>query len=130
MNAAQQAAHDAARLFRLTTVDGLPDAERVRRIAADVLASGRRARFAIAAGLVRLLKRDAARRVAEVDSAAPLDADTRAAIEIALIRRYKHAMAATFLVDPALIGGVRVSAAGEVYDDSIRARLHALETPA
>lgn len=130
MNAVRQAAHDAARLFRLSTVNGLPDVGRVRRIVADLLASGRRGRFAIAEAFLRLLKRDFAGRMAEVDSATPLDADTRADIEAGLARRYQRAMATTFLIDPTLIGGIRIAVGSDLYDDSIKARLSALETPA
>ena len=130
MNGVRRAAHDAARLFRLTMVDGLPDVGRVRRVVTDLLASGRRGRFAIAEAFLRLLKRDFAGRLAEVDSATPLEADTRAAIEAGLARRYKRTMATTFVVDPTLIGGIRIAAGSDLYDDSIKARLSALETPA
>jgi F-type H+-transporting ATPase subunit delta len=112
-------------------VNGLPDVGRVRSIVGDLfLASGRRGRLAVAAAFVRLLKRDFAGRMAEVDSAAPLDAETRADIEAGLAHRYKRAIATTFVVDPSLIGGIRIAAGSDVYDDSIKARLFALETAA
>lgn len=130
MNPVRQAARDAARLFRLTEVDGLPDVGRVRSVVTDVLASGRRGRFAVIEAFLHLLKRDFAGRMAEVDSAAPLDADTRADIEAGLARRYHRAIATTFVVDPTLIGGIRIAAASDVYDDSIKARLSAMETAA
>jgi len=108
-----------------------------RRVAA-ILADGRDTatrlpaahRLAVAAAFVRLLKRDFAGRMAEVDSAAPLDAETRADIEAGLAHRYKRAIATTFVVDPSLIGGIRIAAGSDVYDDSIKARLSALETAA
>jgi ATP synthase F1 delta subunit len=130
MKVDRQEARDAARLFRLSLVDGKPDIGLVRQIVSELLASGRRSRFAIVDSFMRLLKRDFAARMAEVDSAAPLDDDTRAAIEAGLARRFKRAIAITFCVNPALIGGVRITAASEVYDDSVRGRLAALEMPA
>jgi len=130
MKAERQAAHDAARLFRLCLVDGKPDIDRVRQIVSELLASGRRSRFAIVDSFRRLLKRDFAARMAEVDSAAPLDDETRAAIEAGLARRFKRSIATTFSVNPALIGGVRITTASEVYDDSVKARLSALEMSA
>ena len=130
MTTSRQAGRDAVRLFRLSTVNGLPDIGRVRSIVGDLLASGRRGRFAVAAAFVRLLKRDFTGRMAEVDSATPLDAATRAEIEAGLAHRYKRAIATTFVVDPSLIGGIRIAAASDVYDDSIKARLSALETAA
>jgi F-type H+-transporting ATPase subunit delta len=130
MNAVRLAARDAARLFRLSLVDGSPDVGRVRRIIADLLASGRRGRLAVAAAFVRLLKRDFAGRMAEVDSAAPLDAETRGTIEAGLARRYKRTIATNFVVNPALIGGIRITAGSDVYDDTVRAHLAALEISA
>jgi F-type H+-transporting ATPase subunit delta len=130
MNVVRQAARDATRLFRLCLVDGRPDVGRVRTTVTDLLASGRRGRFAVAEAFLRLLKRDFAGRMAEIDSAVPLDDDTRATIETNLARRYKHPIATTYVVDRSLIGGIRIAAAGDVYDDSIKARLSALETPA
>ena len=128
MKVDRQEARDAARLFRLSLVDGKPDIGLVRQIVSELLASGRRSRFAIVDSFMRLLKRDFAARMAEVDSAAPLDDGTRAVIEAGLARRFKHAIATTFLVHPALIGGIRIHTASELYDDSIKARLSALET--
>jgi F-type H+-transporting ATPase subunit delta len=130
MNAVRRATRDAARLFRLSKVNGLPDIGLVRRIVTDLLGSGRRGRFAIVEAFLRLLKRDFAGRMAEVDSATQLDVDTRATIEAGLARRYRRAMATTFVIDPTLIGGIRISAGSDLYDDSIKARLSALETPA
>ena len=125
-----QAARDAVRLFRLSLVDGTPDVGRVRQIVNDLVASKRRRRLAVVDGFMRLLKRDFAARMAEVESAAPLDDSTRATIETGLARRFKRAIATTFAVDPTLIGGVRITTASEVYDDSVKARLSALETSA
>ena len=127
MTAVRQAARDAGRLWRLCLVDGSPDAGRVRRIVDELCASGRKSRLAVLAGFVRLLKRDRDRRTAEVDSAVPLDAATRAAVEDSLARRFGRAMTTTFAVDPGLIAGVRLKAGGELFDDTVRARLAALE---
>jgi F-type H+-transporting ATPase subunit delta len=127
MTALRQAARDARRLWRLCLVDGSPDAGRVRQVVEQVIASGRKRRLAVLAGFLRLLKRDTDQRTAEVDSAAPLDAPTRAAVEDGLSRRFGRAMATTFVVDPSLIAGLRLKAAGELFDDTVRARLAALE---
>jgi hypothetical protein len=127
MTDVRRAARDAGRLWRLCLVDGSPDASRVRRIADELCASGRKDRLAVLAGFLRLLKRDRDRRTAEVDSAVPLDPATRAAVEDGLARRFGRTMTTTFVVDPALIAGVRFKAAGELFDDTVRARLAALE---
>ena len=75
---------------------------------------------------LRLVKLDRARHAARVASAAPLDAGLRGAVGAALARRYGPALATTFVVDPALIGGLRVQVGSDVYDGSIRGGLDAL----
>jgi len=127
MNPAHQAARDAGKLWRLCLVDGSPDPDRVRRVVDQVVASGRHSRLSVLAGLLRLVKRDLDGRTAKIDSAAPLDEATRTAVEQGLARHFGRAMATTFAVDPALIAGIRLKAAGELFDDTVRARLAALE---
>jgi F-type H+-transporting ATPase subunit delta len=82
---------------------------------------------AVLAHFLRLLRLDAARRSVRVDTAAPLDAGDRAAVEATLADRYGAAIDTTFGVDPRLIGGMRLTVGSDVYDGSIRARLVALE---
>jgi len=127
MTKVRQAARDARKLWQLCLVDGSPDAARVRRVVDQVIASGRHSRLAVLAGFLRLLKRDRDGRTAEVDSAAPLDDATRTVVEQGLAHRFGRAMATTFVVDPSLIAGIRLKAAGELFDDTVRARLTALE---
>jgi len=127
MNPARQAARDAGKLWRLCLVDGSPDPDRIRRVVDQVVASGRHSRLSVLAGLLRLVKRDLDGRTAKIDSAAPLDEATRTAVEQGLARHFGRAMATTFAVDPALIAGIRLKAAGELFDDTVRARLAALE---
>lgn len=127
MTTVRQAARDAGQLWRLCLVGGSPDAARVRQVVDQLIASGRHARFAVLAGFLRLLKRDRDQRTAEVGSATALDDATRAVVAEGLAHRFGHAMATTFVVDPALIAGIRLKAGGELFDDTVRARLAALE---
>jgi F0F1-type ATP synthase delta subunit len=127
MTTVRQAARDARKLWKLCFVDGSPDQTRVRQVVDQVISSNRHSRFAVLAGFLRLLKQDRDGRTAEVDSAAPLDDATRNVVEQGLARRFGRAMATTFVVDPSLIAGIRLKAAGELFDDTVRARLSALE---
>jgi F-type H+-transporting ATPase subunit delta len=127
MTTVRQAARDARQLWQFCLVDGSPDLNRVRQVVDQLISSNRHRRFAVLAGMLRLLKRDRDQRTAEVDSAAPLDDATRTAVEQGLARRFGRAMATTFVVDPSLIAGLRLRAAGELFDDTVRARLAALE---
>jgi len=53
--------------------------------------------------------------------------DLRAEIEATVVRMYGRGIDVSFADDPALIGGIRVAVGSDVYDDSVRARLQAIE---
>jgi F-type H+-transporting ATPase subunit delta len=99
----------------------------VRDIVDGLVETKRTGAQRVLAHFLRLLRLDTARRSARIDSAAPLDADDRAAVEVTLADRYGTAIDTTFAVDPRLIGGMRLTVGSDVYDGSIRGRLAALD---
>ncbi len=117
---------EAKRLVRACLVHDVLADERVRRVARDVATAGRRDARAILAHFRRLVKLELARHTASVESASPLPADLRAAIESGLTRRYGSGLTTAFAHRPALIGGVRIQVGSDVYDGSVRAGLAAL----
>jgi F-type H+-transporting ATPase subunit delta len=127
MLTARKARKDATRLWRLCLVNGRPDAGRVRTIVDGLIETRRTGAAAVLSHFVRLARLDAARWSARVDTAAPLDAADRAALEAMLAERYGRGIEAAFAVDPALIGGMRLRVGSDVYDGSVRARLAALD---
>ena len=80
MKTARQVRRDAKRLWRLCLVDGWLDDSRVRQVVDRVIESRRSGGVAVLSHFLRLVKLDRARQVAQVESAAPLDADVRAAV--------------------------------------------------
>lgn len=61
--------------------------------------------------------------VAEVTVAVPLDARQRERLATSLQRLYGRAIRLNVDIDPAVVGGVRVSVGGEVVDGTVAARL-------
>ena len=127
MKSNRKIARSARRLFRLCLVNGVLDEARTREVARRVAVSGRRGSRAILSNFLRLVRLDLARRVAMVESAAPLPDDVRESVAAGLASTYGAAVTATFSVNPALVGGMRIKVGSDVYDGSVRARLAALE---
>jgi len=128
MKTVRQAKHEAQELWQACLVNGAVDPERVRMVVDQTIAENRTGTFAVLKHLFRRLRLDAARHAATVATAAPLDAAVREEVERALAKQYGRAIATTFVVDPALIGGMRVQVGSDLYDGSVKAGLAALES--
>ena len=127
MKSNRQITRAARRLFRLSLVDGALDETRTKEIARRIALSGRRGSKAVLKHFVRLVRLDQARHLALVESAAPLPFDVQETVTAGLTGLYGPAVKPTFIVTPALLGGMRVKVGSDVYDGSVRARLAALE---
>ena len=127
MRITKRARQEARELFRGCIVNNLLDEDRVRRTVQYVVAAGRHDRPAILAHFRQLLKLELARRTATIESATPLPADVRVAVEAGLTRLYGPGLTTAFAYRPALIGGVRIQVGCDVYDGSVRARLDTLQ---
>ena len=98
-----------------------------RRTVAQRIASRRRGALAVLSDFQRLVRLDSDRHTALVGSATPLVPGMRDAIQAGLKRAYGPGLDATFAENPALIGGMRIKVGSDVYDESVRSRLAALE---
>jgi len=114
-------------LFRSCQVKGLLDEDRVREVVKRVLAAKPRGYMAILGQFQRLIKLDLDRRTATVESATPLPAGIEARIQAGLTRLYGAGLQLSFAQNPDLLGGLRIKVGSDVYDGSVKARLHALE---
>jgi len=127
MKITKRAKREAKHLFRVCLVNGVLDESRVRRVAQQVVAAGRRECPAILSHFGRLVRLELARHTATIESATPLPAELQAAVEAGLTRRYGRGLTTAFTQRPALIGGMRIRVGCDVYDGSVQGRLTALE---
>jgi F-type H+-transporting ATPase subunit delta len=127
VKAKRQVTRTTRQLFRLCLVHGALDQDRVRQVARRLVESRRRGALAILSTFLRQVRLDRDRHAALIESAAPLPGAVRERIETALRRIYGSNMTVSFADNAALIGGVRIKVGSDVYDDSVRARLAALE---
>jgi len=126
MKQSRKARRAARQLYQLCLVDGLLDDGRVRLVAQRVAASGRRGALPILSGFQRLVRLERDRHTAIVESAEPLAGSVRDAVQDGLARVYGRGLETSFGQNPALIGGMRIKVASDVYDGTVRARLAAL----
>jgi F-type H+-transporting ATPase subunit delta len=121
------ARREAKRILGQCMHDAVLDEARLRQIAREIAASGARERLAVLTELERLVRLYETEHTAAVESAAPLPDALRAELSAALKVRYGDHLAMTFSERPSLIGGVRIRVGSDVYDDTVLARLAALE---
>ena len=127
MRISKRLRREAKELFRDCMVNSVLDEHRVRRTAQLVVAARRHDSPAILSHFCQLLKLELARRTATIESATPLPADLRVAVEAGLMRLYGPGLTTAFAYRPALIGGLRIQVGCDVYDGSVRARLDTLQ---
>ena len=92
-----------------------------------VLEAKRRGGLTLLSHFQRLVKLELSRHTAEVESATSLPAALQASILSNLDRLYGPGMSISFVLNPGLIGGMRIQAGSDVYDGSVRAGLASLE---
>ncbi|MCG3189869.1 MAG: ATP synthase subunit delta [Burkholderiaceae bacterium] len=101
---------------------------RVSNLLRTVIDNGRLAALPeIAAQFNALVKSRSGVSDATIESAFPIDAAQLPQVVAALEKRFGRKLNATVVVDPALIGGIRVVVGDEVLDTSVRARLEKMK---
>ena len=75
----------------------------------------------------RLLRLDADKRRARIESAIALEEEASRSIVRDLEKKYGAGLTTEFVVNPALLGGVRIRVGNDVWDSSVRNRLDRLQ---
>jgi F-type H+-transporting ATPase subunit delta len=127
MKSPRQVKREAKQLYAFCLKDGRVDEDRARMVVEKVLRSKRRGYFAILKEFHRLLQLEYEQHTAEIESAVPLPSDLQARVQARIEGVYGHGIAAQFVHQPALIGGMRIKVGSDVYDGSVRSELTALE---
>jgi F-type H+-transporting ATPase subunit delta len=112
----------------MCVVNGRLDDARVRQVANTLVASGRRGALSILSGFLRLVRLDRDQHLAVVESATSLTNDLKETVQARLVSVYGSGLATSFQQNAELIGGMRIKVGSDVYDGSIRRKLHALES--
>jgi F-type H+-transporting ATPase subunit delta len=119
----------AAQVFDvIASVARMTLSERVKNLLATMIDNGRLAALpAVADQFQALVSERTGVSEAKVFSAYALDATQLADVVAVLERRFGRKLVAEVIVDPTLIGGVRVEVGDEVLDTTVKARLEQMK---
>jgi F-type H+-transporting ATPase subunit delta len=126
MKISREARRTARELFRLSLVNGRVDAGRAKEISDGLVAGKSRGYFEILKELTRLIRLELAKRHAVIESAAALEPVTVQEITGNLQKKFGTDITTEFLINPALLGGLRIKLGSDVWDGSISSRLASL----
>jgi F-type H+-transporting ATPase subunit delta len=127
MNISKQAQREARQLFRSCLAGGRLDEGRMRQAVTLLAQKKPRGYVEILSRLHRLVKLELAKRTAKVENAVETAPEQQSAIKASLEKQYGPGLDITYLINPALIGGLRVQVGSDLYDGSVKTRLEKLE---
>ena len=117
----------SAKLVRASFVEGALDRDRVKDFVASIVKNKPRNYIQLLENYQRLLRLEADKRSALIESATALDEAAGKQIVADLQKRYGRGLNTEFSVNPALLGGVRIRVGSDVWDSSVRNRLERLQ---
>jgi F-type H+-transporting ATPase subunit delta len=117
----------SSKLVRASFVDGALNRERVKALVDSIARNKPRKYMQLLENYQRLLRLEAEKRRARIESATELDEAAGQQIVDDLQKRYGGSLTTEFVVNPALLGGVRIRVGSDVWDSSVRNRLERLQ---
>jgi F-type H+-transporting ATPase subunit delta len=114
-------------MLRASFTDGQLDAGRTRSLVDSLIAKKPRNYIDVLKNYRRLLRLELEKRRARVETASELDSTTSSELVANLKKKYGNDLTAEFIVNPELLGGMRVRVGSDVWDGTVRNRLEQLE---
>ncbi len=127
MKISKEARRTSRQLFRTCFEGARLDENRVRSVVRLVTEKKPRGYIAILQHFTRLLRGEAERQSAIVESATPISDDMRYQLKAGLAKKYGRELSLDYKVNPDLLGGIRVKVGSDVWDGSVKARLETLK---
>jgi F-type H+-transporting ATPase subunit delta len=114
-------------LLRSSFTDGQLDGGRIASLIKSVIATKPRHYIQVLEAYQRLVRLEVEKRTATIETATELSPDAGQQIVDNLKRKYGSDLAARFVVNPQLLGGMRIRVGSDVWDSSVRNRLQRLQ---
>ena len=114
-------------MLRASFTDGQFDRGKIASLVQSLITKRPRRYIDILQHYKRLLRLEIEKRHARVESASELSPQAAFDIGARLKRKYGEELTTEFIVDPALLGGLRVRVGSDVWDGTLRNRLQRLQ---
>ena len=114
-------------LLRDSFTNGQLDRARVASLVRSIIEKKPRNYVKVIGAYKRLLRLEIEKRSATIESATELAPGVQTEVVENLKRKYGSDVATEFVVNPELLGGMRIRVGSDVWDSSVRDRLHRLQ---
>jgi F-type H+-transporting ATPase subunit delta len=114
-------------LLRASFTDGKLDNGRIASLVISLIKKKPRNYIKVLESYKRLLRLEVEKRSATIETATELVPELNAQILANLKRKYGSDLTARFVVNKELLGGMRIRVGSDVWDSSVRNRLHRLQ---
>jgi len=114
-------------MLRASFTDGQLDPAKISSIIDSVTARKPRNYINVLKNYRRLLRLEVEKRRARIETASEMDPATQSEVVTNLKKKYGSDLAPEFVVNPELLGGMRIRVGSDVWDGSVRNRLERLQ---
>ena len=114
-------------MLRASFTDGQLDPGRIASLVDSLIARKPRNCVAILQNYRRLLRLEVEKRNAGIETASDVDREVSSKIIENLKKKYGDDLTTEFVVDPQLLGGMRIRVGSDVWDGTVRNRLERLQ---
>jgi|ERR1039457_4487942 F-type H+-transporting ATPase subunit delta len=114
-------------LLRASFTNGQLDSRRIASLVISLIKKKPRNYIKVLESYKRLLRLEVEKRSATIETATELAPESSVQIVANLKRTYGSDLTARFVVNKELLGGMRIRVGSDVWDSSVRNRLHRLQ---
>jgi len=114
-------------MLRASFTDGQLDPGRIASLVDSLIARKPRNYIGVLKNYRRLLRIEVEKRRARIETASEVDRESGSRLVANLKKKYGSDLATEFVVNPQLLGGMRIRVGSDVWDGSVRNRLERLQ---
>ena len=128
MKSGKEITRVAKKLFEASLVDGKLDTAAVKKIVAKLAYEKPRGYLSLIKRYVRLVRLEVESKRVVIQSATELEPSVKSEVIADLSKKYGDQIEAEYVIDPDLLGGMRIRVGSDVWDGSVKNRLERLSS--